>query len=115
MAIFLFDDLQSLFDHMDAQVERHNKLVTPWQASLKPGDRFRVVVEGEEDTLVEVLDPVAEAGDDEDALEEAAVYKEPHMTHFRFCRLVNRHYPNGIKQDLHVSLAAAIPSNKLFG
>ena len=98
MSYQTFNSFEEAMEKMDAAMAAADAKVTPWQASLKPGDKFRYnQYEGE------VLDPVAMAGDDEDALEEAALYGEEHMRNYRFCRIVGPLYPDGIMQDIHVS------------
>ena len=71
--------------------------VKPWQAALKPGDRF---INLAEDLVIfgEVLE----------------TYEEPRLKHYRFCRCFSVACPEGELGDVHVSTIAAVVSRAFF-
>ena len=99
----LFDSFEDAMEKMDVMRAQADARVNEWQASLKAGDAFVYRSADGEAYTGEVLDPVAMAGDDEDSLEEAAIYNEEHMKHYRFCRIFGSLHPKGFMLDIHVS------------
>jgi len=71
--------------------------VKPWQAALKPGERFIYLTEG----LV-IFGEVLET------------HEEPHLKHYRFCRCFSVACPEGELGDVHVSTVACRISRQFF-
>ena len=71
--------------------------VKPWQAALKPGERFIYLAE---DLLIfgEVLE----------------TYEEERLKHYRFCRCYSVACPEGELGDVHVSVVLAPVSRAFF-
>ena len=103
MSYQTFNSFEEAMFMMDEARRDADALVTPWQASLKPGDKFEYHRGGER-VVGEVVDPVAMAGDDEeDIADTKECYEQHHMKHYRFCRVFGPQHPNGFLLDIHVS------------
>jgi len=71
--------------------------VRPWQAALKPGERFIYLAEG-----LLIFGEVLQA------------YEEPRLKHYRFCRCYSAACPEGELGDVHVSVVLAPVSRRFF-
>jgi len=93
MEIKSFDSMEEMFEELDNQRKAADDRVEPWQRKLRPGDYAVRWFEGIT-IYSEILRPSSE---------DRALYKQPHMKHFRLTRSYSVVCPEGEIGDVHVS------------
>tara|TARA_R100000656_G_scaffold104176_2_gene76269 strand:+ start:3066 stop:3455 length:390 start_codon:yes stop_codon:yes gene_type:complete len=112
MTVRSFGSLDEMIAAMEEDKRAADSQVQEWQKKLKVGDYF-LRVECGIHIFCEVLDPSVppdgslDPEEVEEIRKEAEIYKEPHMTGFRFCRCFSSVCPEGEVGDVHISTAGA--------
>lgn len=116
-------DVGSMFDELEGAMQRADEAVQPWQTVAKPGDYYVRVDRDLGITIYgELLDPTVpadtdhayDAGDLEEIREEAKIYDEPHMKHYRWGRHFSVACEDGELGDVHVSTIDTFLTKALF-
>lgn len=117
--VLAFGSLEEALDHLSLCQKQADRRVDPF-LELKAGDFF-VRIAGEIVIYGEVLDPALPAFPGKhskrelaEIREEAQIYGQPHMRHYRFTRCFSPCCPDGELGDVHVSTVQALLSKEQF-